>query len=98
MKRAFIIMALVSASAFAEPSFNQIESLIASSQYGAAQSGLEQITQNHPQSAKAFYAMAQAKAGLGNQIGAKESLDRAIGLDPELKFADKNEVQNYRLP
>ena len=97
MKRAFIIMALVSASAFAEPSFNQIESLIASRQYGAAQSGLEQITQNHPQSAKAFYAMAQAKAGLGNQIGAKESLDRAIGLDPELKFADKNEVQKLQI-
>lgn len=97
MKRAFIIMALVSASAFAEPSFNQIESLITSRQYGAAQSGLEQITQNHPQSAKAFYAMAQAKAGLGNQIGAKESLDRAIGLDPELKFADKNEVQKLQI-
>lgn len=97
MKRAFIILAVVSASVFAEPSFNQIESLIASRQYGAAQSGLEQITQNHPQSAKAFYAMAQAKAGLGNQMGAKESLDKAIGLDPELKFADKNEVQKLQI-
>lgn len=93
MKKIFIMLVLISTSALAEPSFNQIEALIANHQFGAAQSGLEQITQNHPQSAKAFYAMAQVKAGLGNPIGAKESLDRAIGLDPELKFADKNEVK-----
>jgi len=91
------ILILASSLAFAEPSFNQIESLIANHQYSAAQSGLERIIENHPQSAKAYWAMAQANAGLGNSIRAKENLDKAIGLDPDLKFANKNEVQSLQI-
>jgi hypothetical protein len=94
MKKFLMLFALVSATAFAEPSFQQIEGLINQQQYAAAESGLEQIIQNHPNSAKAYYAMAQAQAGLGNQQKAQFALNKAKGLDPELKFASGSNIES----
>ena len=71
MKKLLLLLAFVSIAAFAEPSFNQVETLIGNQQYAAAEQGLEQIIKNHPNSAKAYYAMAQAQAGLGNQEKAR---------------------------
>ena len=96
MKKLFLLLAFVSIAAFAEPSFDQVESLIGKQQYSAAEQGLEQIIKNHPNSAKAYYAMAQAQAGLGNQEKARYALDKATGLDPDLKFATAENIQSLR--
>ena len=91
-----MLLALVATTAFAEPSFNQIQDLIGRQQYAAAEQGLEQIIKNHPNSAKAFYSMAQAQAGLGNLDKARYALDKATGLDPTLSFASSSQVQSLR--
>lgn len=90
------ILLLVSSAVLAEPSFNDIQSLIAQRQYSAAESGLVEIIKNHPQSAKAYYTMAQAQAGLGNLEKARYALDKAQGLEPSLNFADSDAVRNLR--
>lgn len=87
---------LFSAGAFAEASFNQIQTLIEKQEYRAAEKGLEDIIANHPQSAKAFYAMAQAQAGLGNLTKAQHALDKAMGLNPALDFAPASSVSNLK--
>ena len=96
MKKLIMILALVATSAFAEPSFNQVQDLIGRQQYAAAEQGLEQIIRNHPNSAKAYYSMAQAQAGLGNLDKARYALDKATGLDPTLSFASQSQVQSLR--
>jgi hypothetical protein len=91
-----ISLGLLSLMAFAEATFDQIEGLIQQRQYQAAEQGLEVIIKNHPQSAKAFYAMAQAQAGLGNLEKAKKALDIATGLNPTLDFAPSSSVASLR--
>ena len=88
-----IALAIASVAAVAEPSFDQMQELIAQKQYAAAESGLEVIIQNHPASAKAFYSMAQAQAGLGHLDKAQFALNKARGLDPTLKFASTANVE-----
>jgi len=90
------LLLLVSSVVLAEPSFNDIQSLIEQRQYSAAEAGLVEIIKNHPQSAKAYYTMAQAQAGLGNLEKARYALDRAQGLEPSLSFADSSAVRNLR--
>ena len=82
--------------AHAEPTFNQVQTLIAQQEYRAAEKGLEEIIKNHPNSAKAFYAMAQAQAGLGNLTKAQHALDKAMGLNPALDFAPQSSVDNLK--
>ena len=84
----------ISGAALAEPSFDQMQTLIEQHNYRAAASGLEEVIRNHPNSAKAFYAMSQAQAGLGNLDKARYALDKARGLDPELKFASSSSVRD----
>lgn len=81
---------------FAEASFDQIQQLIKNKEYSAAIKGLEIIIHNHPQSAKAYYAMAQAQTGVGNQVLAKKALDMAQGIDPTLKFASNGNVEKLK--
>lgn len=98
MKNILIIIILIlSASAVrAEATFNQVEQLIKDRNYQAATVGLDGIIANHPNSAKAFYAMAQAQAGLGDLEGANKALNRAVGIDPYLKFASKTNIRNLK--
>ena len=72
---------LLSITAFAEATFDEIQGLINSKNYAAAEAGLEVIIKNHPNSAKAFYAMAQAQAGLGNLEKAQYALNKAKSID-----------------
>ena len=88
--------ALFMHTAYAEASFDQIQTLIQKQEYRAAEKGLEEIIHNHPNSAKAFYAMAQAQAGLGNLTKAQHALDKAMGLNPTLDFAPKSSVENLK--
>ena len=93
---AIVALSLASLSSFAEATFEQVQGLIEQHQYQAAEQGLEVIIKNHPQSAKAFYAMAQAQAGLGNQEKAKKALDIATGLNPTLDFAPASAVASLK--
>lgn len=93
MKRIFLALALLAATAFAEPTFDQMQDLIAQKNFAAAEQGLEVIIKNHPNSAKAFYSMAQAQAGLGHLDKAQFALDHAKGLDPTLGFASSSNVE-----
>ena len=98
MKKILIAFAfgLMALGAHAEATFDQIQVLIEQHQYQAAEKGLEVIIQNHPKSAKAFYAMAQAQAGLGNQEKAQKALDLATGLNPTLDFAPASSVASLK--
>jgi uncharacterized membrane protein YgcG len=98
MKKILVALAfgIASLTAFAEASFDQIQSLIEQRQYQAAEQGLEVIIKNHPQSAKAFYAMAQAQAGLGNLDKAQKALNIATGLNPTLDFAPASSVASLK--
>lgn len=93
MKKFFFALVLFATAAFAEPSFDEMQNLISQKNYAAAEQGLEVIIQNHPNSAKAFYSMAQAQAGLGHQDKAQFALNKAKGLDPTLKFASESNVE-----
>ena len=91
-----IVFGLMAIAAQAEATFDQIQVLIEQHNYQAAEQGLEVIIKNHPQSAKAFYAMAQAQAGLGNLEKAKKALDIATGLNPTLDFAPASSVASLK--
>jgi len=98
MKKFLVALAfgLMAIAAQAEASFDQIQTLIQQQNYSAAAAGLEGIIQNHPKSAKAFYAMAQAQAGLGNLEKARKALDIATGLNPTLDFAPASSVASLK--
>ena len=95
MKKLFLVLLMTVAFAVsAEPSFEQLQHLIEQRQYSAAIQGLELVLKNHPNSAKAYYSMAQAQAGIGNLEKARLALDKAKGLDPALEFASSNNVEH----
>lgn len=91
-----IMFGLMAIAAQAEATFEQIEGLIQQQNYSAAAAGLEVIIQNHPKSAKAFYAMAQAQAGMGNLEKAQKALNIATGLNPTLDFAPASSVASLK--
>jgi uncharacterized membrane protein YgcG len=93
MKKILVALALFAVAAFAEPSFEQMQELIGQKNYAAAEQGLEVILQAHPTSAKAFYSMSQAQAGLGHLDKAQLALNKARGLDPSLKFASEDNIK-----
>lgn len=93
---ATLVLGVASLAAHAEATFDQIQMLIQQQNYSAAEKGLEEIIRNHPKSAKAFYAMSQAQAGLGNQEKAKKALDIATGLNPTLDFAPQSSVASLK--
>ena len=93
MKHLFLFFLLL-ASLFAEPSFNDIQKLIDNHQYKQAKFALQLVIANHPNSAKAYYTLAQANAGLGDLPSANESLFKAKALDPQLAFASSSAISS----
>jgi hypothetical protein len=89
-----IMFGFMAIAAQAEASFDDIQGLIDRKNYAAAEAGLEVIIKNHPNSAKAFYAMAEAQAGLGNLEKAQKALNLAKGIDPTLKFVSESSVRS----
>lgn len=69
---------LLSICLYAEATFDQVQSMIDKQQYKQAVLALSVIANNHPNSSKVQFTLAQAQAGLGNLPAAKEALDRAI--------------------
>lgn len=95
MKKLILILSLT-LSLFAEASFDQIQSFIDQKKYKQASIALQEIIANHPKSAKAYYSMAQAQAGLGNLAFAKSNLLKAEALDPSLKFVSSSDVEKLK--
>jgi hypothetical protein len=96
MRKLFALLAFVAVAAYAEASFQQVEGFIEQKNYQSAEMALEGIIANHPNSAKAFYAMSQAQAGLGNLEKAQFALNKAKALDPELKFASSSNIESLQ--
>lgn len=70
--------------------------MIDKQEYGQAKLALTIITQNHPNSAKAFYSLAQANAGLGDLPSARAALNQAQALNPTLSFVPLSQVEKLR--
>lgn len=87
------LVALTAISLHAEADFDQVQNLIGNGKYEQAVMSLKVIVKNHPNSAKVQYTLAQAQAGLGNLPAAKEALEKAKAIDPDLKFVSKSQVQ-----
>ena len=93
MKSLLLIISLVMAL-FAEPSFQDVQSMIEHQQFKQAKLALTVITTNHPSSSKVYYSLAQANAGLGDLPAARDALDRAKALNPKLDFATASQLAN----
>lgn len=87
------LVALTAISLHAEADFDSVQNLIGSGKYEQALTTLKVIAKNHPNSAKVQYTLAQAQAGIGNLPAAKEALEKAKAIDPDLKFVSKSQVQ-----
>ena len=91
MKQLLSIL-LLSICLYAEATFDQVQSMIDKQQYKQAVLALSVIANNHPNSSKVQFTLAQAQAGLGNLPLAKEALDRAIAINPKLDFVPASQV------
>lgn len=78
---------------YAEATFDQVQSMIDKQQYKQAVLALSVIANNHPNSSKVQFTLAQAHAGLGNLPLAKEALDKAIAINPKLDFVPAKQVE-----
>ena len=92
MKQLLSIL-LLSICLYAEATFDQVQSMIDKQQYKQAVLALTVIADNHPNSSKVQFTLAQAQAGLGNLPLAKEALDRAIAINPKLDFVPAKQVE-----
>ena len=92
MKQLLSIL-LLSICLYAEATFDQVQSMIDKQQYKQAVLALSIIADNHPNSSKVQFTLAQAQAGLGNLPLAKEALDRAIAINPKLDFVPAKQVE-----
>ena len=95
MKKLLLAL-LATISLYAEASFDQVQTMIDKHEYRQAKFALTVITQNHPDSAKAFYSLAQANAGLGDLIAAQSALDKAQALNPTLNFVPQSQVEQLK--
>ena len=96
MKKLTLLLLLAITTLFAEPTFDQIQTFIDKQDYKQAKFALSIITQNHPDSAKAYYSLAQANAGLGDLVAAKEALQKAQALNPNLNFVPTAQVEQLK--
>lgn len=95
MKKLLLIV-LTTLSLYAEATFEQVQSMIGSGHYKQAVLALTVIAENHPNSSKVQYTLAQAQAGLGNLPEAKAALDKALALNPKLDFVPADQVKQLQ--
>lgn len=94
--RKLVLMLLAALYLCAEPTFEQVQTMIDKQEYKQAKLALTIITQNHPDSSKAYYTLAQANAGLGDLISARKALDKAQALNPTLSFVPQSQVEKLK--
>lgn len=95
MFKKLLLIILATLSLYAEATFDQVQSMIEAKDYKQATLALTVITINHPNSAKPFYALAQAQAGLGNLQAAREAFTKAKALNPKLDFVPESQVKDF---
>jgi hypothetical protein len=88
-----LLLIFATACLYAEATFDQVQSMIDKQQYKQAVLALSVIANNHPNSSKVQFTLAQAHAGLGNLPLAKEALDKAIAINPKLDFVPAKQVE-----
>lgn len=91
-----LLIALTTLSLYAEATFEQVQSMIGSGHYKQAVLALTVIDENHPNSSKVQYTLAQAQAGLGNLPAANAALDKALALNPKLDFVPADQVKQLQ--
>lgn len=91
-----LLIALTTLSLYAEATFEQVQSMIGTGQYKQAVLALTVIAENHPNSSKVQYTLAQAQAGLGNLPAANAALDKALALNPKLDFVPADQVKQLQ--
>lgn len=95
MKSLFLAL-ILSLSLWAEATFDQVQSMIDKQEYKQAKLALTVIANNHPNSAKVYYTLAQANAGLGDLPSARDAFNKAVALNPKLDFAPSSAVDQLR--
>ncbi|MDE2305453.1 MAG: tetratricopeptide repeat protein [Gammaproteobacteria bacterium] len=86
------LAASVPAFAANDPTVQQIYRAAESGQLTQAQSMIEQVLRDHPNSAKAHYVAAELAAREGRRASARAEFDRAQALAPGLPFASARSV------
>ena len=98
MKRKYLIAiasaALWSATAFALPSFQEVESTVKAGDYPKAESMMQEVVTAKPQSAKAHYVYAELLAHDAKFADAASQARRAREIDPSLSFT--NDPDKFR--
>ncbi len=82
------VMLCWTAAALAAPSAADIDALIKKGDLAGARSGIEQVIQANPNSAKAQYLYAQILHAQGQMAQARQALNRAEQLSPSMDFAN----------
>lgn len=83
---------LGAAPAFAEPSIDDIYQAERAGRTEQAQQMIDEVLKAHPNSAKAHYVAAEIAADHGQPAKAREELERAQQIAPNLPFANQGEV------
>ncbi|NTV96660.1 MAG: tetratricopeptide repeat protein [Thiobacillus sp.] len=82
-----LLLALFSQLALALPTPKDINAAVAARQYSQAEAMLHEVIQAKPQSAKAYYELGQVLLLEGRRGDARQALQEAQRLEPDLKFA-----------
>jgi hypothetical protein len=98
LRKTFLTVALFVAPliAHALPTPQDIQSQIEAGQAGTAIGELHDILQAHPDSAVAWYLMAEAQDATGQEQAARDALAKADQIAPGLPFANPSEVSALR--
>lgn len=91
-----VLLVVMCLSLMAEMSFNQVQNLIDNKKFPEALIALEVIQANHPNESIVYFALAQAKAGAGDLIGAKSAFLKAESLNPKFTYAKPSVVEALR--
>ena len=94
--RKLLLIVLTTLSLYAEATFEQVQSMIGTGNYKQAVLALTIIAENHPNSSKVQYTLAQAQTGLGNLPAANTALDKALALNPKLDFVPADQVKQLQ--
>ncbi len=79
-----------------EPSLHEVYQKIAAGQYAQADAMMKEVLENHPNSAKAHYIVAELRLQEGRLDEGRAELARAEVLAPGLPFAQADAVQKLR--
>ncbi len=91
-----VVLLAFSASAFAEPSMDEVYKAASGGQMQQAQAMMLEVLKAHPDSAKAHFVEAQLLARMGDIAAARPELERAQALNPSLSFAKPQAVQSLK--